>query len=498
MVVADQMHADWMGQLGKVPVETPHLDRFAKTSTRFNRAYTQNSICTPSRVSILSGQYPHNHGYYGLIGPARPELNNLFRQFRSAGYRTAAYGKLHLPMDPESWVLQDLDEFGDTYEDGHGTMGRSEYLSDLEANGVRDLEDSWHNTNAYGEASIPIDAMPSKMPYEHTMEMWSARKAMRFMENSPDQPFLVQVNFQKPHHPLLPQKQFWDRYEGVDTMPPGWDLPPDGRPPHFRRRWEAWRHETRYDFARTGENFGDAVRRGWRGTLACVTQIDDVFGRLLDFLDSHNLAENTIVVFCSDHGAYHGMFGMMEKSPGICSDAVCRVPLLVRVPQLRDPMPESDALVESIDLAPTLCALADVPPMPEADGKDITPLFRGEGGIREEAVTENALSKSIRWEQWRYVHYPKAMFEGEDIGELYNIEDDPLEMRNLYPHPDFKAVVEESRNRLLDWSVRTTRTLTLHRPRENWPTAAEGMVSDRRAPAPLQVANDPTAIQEYL
>jgi arylsulfatase A-like enzyme len=176
MVLADQHNASLLGGAGHPQVLTPHLDAFAATGVRLTQAYTQNTICMPSRVSVLSGQYCHNHGSYGLSGPANFGLGNFMRHFRRHGYRTAAYGKLHLPESPRNWLADDLDEFGDSYETVDGVFGKSAYLDELERVGLRELEDSWHNhSGAYGPRTIQMDAMPSKLPYEHTQEVWCAR-----------------------------------------------------------------------------------------------------------------------------------------------------------------------------------------------------------------------------------------------------------------------------------------------------------------------------------
>lgn len=213
-----------------------------RTSTpgvRFTNACAPNTICTPSRVSILSGQYCHNHGYYGLSGPAPRGLDNFLRHFRRCGYRTAAYGKLHLPEAPRNWIADDVDEFGDTYETADGVFGKSAYLDELERLGLRELEDSWHNkSGVYGERTIQMDAMVSKLPYEHTQEVWCARQAMQFIAQVPDRPFCIEVALQRPHHPLLPQQRFWDLYPADLALPPTHDQSPEHRPPNFRQAWE--------------------------------------------------------------------------------------------------------------------------------------------------------------------------------------------------------------------------------------------------------------------
>ena len=475
MVLADQHNASLLGAAGHEQVKTPTFDRFAADGVRFTNAYTQNTICTPSRVSVLSGQYCHNHGYYGLSGPTHFGLDNLFRHFKRNGYRTAGFGKLHLPDSPRNWVAEDVDEFGDTYESADGVVGESPFLSYLEERGLRRYEDSWHNAEEYGPGTISHDAMPSKLPYEHTQERWCADQAMRFMDESGDEPFFIQVAFQKPHHPLLPNQEFWDMYPEDIELPATAALEPAGRPPHFREAWERFQ-KRKWDYGPEGETPSSGAKRAWRGTLACITQIDDVFSRLLSFLEERGLADDTIVIYSSDHGAYHGIHGIEEKAPGICSDAVCRVPMIWRVPGVTTPGTVVDDLVEAIDMAATLPGLCGLDPMESVDGLDIAPLLTGTGargagtngdapasgtsptGAAPPAVTENVFAKAIRWDRWRMVYYPEAMFDGAEYGELYDLESDPDERTNLYE--ERPEIVREGMRKLTEWLVTTTRIVT--------------------------------------
>ena len=148
------------------------------------------------------------------------------------------------------------------------------------------------------------------------------------MEGCEGDPFCMQVSLPRPHAPYTPDQKFWDLYADDIALPETYYQDPSGRPPHFRdmharfqRAWEgeAWSPE-------------EGGRNIWRGYLGCVTQVDYCIGRLLDYLDERGLAEDTIVVYNSDHGAYSTAFGIQEKAPGICSEAVCRVPMLWRVP----------------------------------------------------------------------------------------------------------------------------------------------------------------------
>ncbi|MBC2595904.1 sulfatase-like hydrolase/transferase [Ruficoccus amylovorans] len=461
MILADEFNAGWVHALGHPQALTPNLDRLVGSGMAFTNAYCQNPICTPSRVCIASSQYCHNHGYYGLSGNANPGLPNCFRHFRQAGYRTAAYGKLHLPCAPRNWIADDVDVFGDSYETADNQHGSSEFLSGLERDGLLDYEDSWHNdSGVYGPKRVPIDARPSLLPLERTQEVWTAERTMAFIDREPGRPFFVQASMQKPHHPLLPNQRFWELYAEDIELPPTWNLPPDQRPPHFRKTWESWRQYPA-EYGTPGEDIEAFFRRCWRGTLACVSQVDYVIGLLLDFLDERGLRQDTVVVFGSDHGAYHSIHGLLEKAPGIPSDEVCRVPMIWSVPGLADSGRCCPALVENVDIGPTLAELCGVPVMGYADGRSLCPLMAGEsGGTDRVAVTENAWSKAVRWDKWRLVFYPRSLFGGQEEGELYDLECDPQERRNLYRHPDFLAQVWEGRTRLLEWLVETARVTT--------------------------------------
>jgi len=463
MVLADQMHAGLMGCAGHPQAKTPNFDRFAAEGVRFTNAYCQNPICTPSRVSILSGQYCHNHGYYGLSGPAWFELPNLFRHFRAHGYRTSAHGKLHLPQHPRNWIADDVDFFDDTYETIEGAIGESDFFNHLNKLGLRELEDSWHNPWHYGEGTIIQDTLPSDLPYEHTQERWCVDRALSFIDQDDSQPFCMQIAFQKPHHPLLPQQQFLDLYDEDIELPETYYQDPSHRPAHFQKMWQRM-HRSPED--------EQLARRVWRGTLACISQIDDVFGRLLAGLEQRDLRQNTIIIYGSDHGCYHSIHGLPEKAPGICSDAVSRVPMIWQVPGQMKAGAVCDQLVENVDMTPTLCSLAGLPPMTSTDGRDISGLLRGQDeAVREVAVTENPWSKGLRWKQYRFVHYQREMF-GEDVGELYDLLADPGETKNLYNSTTHRETVAECRRLLLEWLIASTRNRTVHPSVEREPIGA--------------------------
>ena len=486
-VIVDQHQAALMGCAGHPQAITPNIDRLAAEGVRFESAYTQNPICTPSRVSVLSGQYCHNHGFYGLSG-RRPEmLPSFMSHFKSQGYVTAGIGNLHTPDDPANWLEDHLDLFSDTFTLVEGNSEKTEWCDEVAKAGLSEIEDF---AFAAAHPEYFLEGMPSKIPYEMSQEGWSVRRAIRFMEERKSVPFCMQVSLARPHQPFFPSSQFWDMYPDDIGLPASIDQDPSRRPPHFRQMFDAYRSAT---WAIEPKTFEAGARRVWRGYLGCITQVDFSLGLLLDYLDESGLAEDTVVVYHADHGGYSGTCGIHEKAPGICSEAVCRIPFIWRVPGTsagagaRGLVQRS--FVENVDIAPTLAGLCGLPEMDTVDGRDISALLHGDTKpVREMAVTELPWSKGIRWDTWRFVHYQREMF-GEDLGELYDIENDPQESNNLYGDPDFGLIVEESRRRLLEWLIGTTRHKTVW-PAIDWSsrpydyqTAGDGKESNTAGPA---------------
>jgi arylsulfatase A-like enzyme len=460
LIMADQHLATCLGHEGHLQALTPHLDRLAAGATRFRHAYTQNPICTPSRTSIFSGQYCHNHGYFGLSGPAPEHLPSFLSHFKQHGYRTAGIGNLHTPNNPRDWLEHHVDFYGECFEGVDGQRFQTPFYEYIRKLGLLEWED--HYRVDVPEPHLAMEGMPSQLPFEHSQEGWCVQEAIKFMDSCRGQPFCMEVSLERPHSPWFPARQFWDMYPDDLALPPTIDQDPSGRPPHFRAAYEAFHN---HPWVLEPKDFETGARRAWRGYLACITHVDHAVGLLLDHLDRAGLAKDTLVIYTADHGAYSGTYGIQEKAPGICSEAVCRVPSLWRGPGVTAAGAVNRQLVEQVDIAPTLASLCGLPAMETVDGRDLSPLLRGGAeAVREVAVTEHPWSKALRWKQWRFVHYQREMFNGQDIGELYDIDGDPNETRNLYHDPAHQAVVLECRRLLLEWLIRTTRVKTVWPP----------------------------------
>ncbi len=276
-ILADQHNAKVLGHQGHPDVRTPHLDRLAAAGTRFDTCIAQNPICTPSRVSFLSGQYPHNHGYYGLNGPNPGGLPTILGHFRRAGYTTAAAGKIHCP---EYWVEDDCDHFREV-SGGCSIGGNPEYAAYLRERGLFARRDADRQPGGRGQS---IDGRVSNLAYEDSDEGWTVREARGFMADAAarGQPFFAHVSLPKPHQLYTPSEPFWSLYdEDRLTLPPNadYDLAAAREAPHFIRQAAGYRDGGWTLFE--PRTFEAGRRRKLRGYLGCVSQVDHAVGELL-------------------------------------------------------------------------------------------------------------------------------------------------------------------------------------------------------------------------
>ncbi|OPZ86279.1 MAG: Arylsulfatase [bacterium ADurb.Bin429] len=312
-----------------------------------------------------------------------------------------------------------------------------------------------------------MEGRPSPLTFEESQEGWIAGQTIAFMRDCAEasRPFIAHASLPRPHQCTAPSEPFWSMYEGMDlTLPPNADESLEEKAPHLKQMAA---------HARTGnwalfepKTFEAARLRKLRGYLGAVSQVDHAVGLMLDFLREGGLAENTIVVYAADHGDYACEHGIMEKAPGICHDAITRVPFIWWAPGRLAAGHVAPEIVESVDVSATLCALADLPALETSDGKDLSPLLRGEHAeMHRVGVTEFAWSKSIRKGNFRLVYYTPDYFPDEypnGFGELYDLDADPWEMTNLFFDPAYAEVVHDLRKEMLDWLVTTTRPVTVH------------------------------------
>jgi choline-sulfatase/uncharacterized sulfatase len=486
LLYSDQHNARTLGCYGNDEVQTPNLDKLANEGLYFNNAYTQNPICTPSRMCILSGQYPHNFGSYGLMGKAPDNLPNVFSHLKKQGYTTGMAGKTHIPT---GWVMDSCDFLGDGYgferpvteknfEESEGCQGvtsddYSQYL--LDKGLLQDRDDKilheWYEMHKHNSGQ-GIDARPSKLSKDDTIEAWSAQKAIEFINraNNKKQPFFFWMTVPRPHQTYAPAKEFWELYNENDlTLPPNSEDRLESRHKNSKKMQTYFQESEDWRIF-DPKDWDSARRRVLKGYYAAVSQMDDAMGRVINHLKELGQLENTIIVYTSDHGEFAGEHGMLEKAPGIGFRCVTRVPLIYSWKGHLEEKQVRDALVESIDFLPTVCALAGLEPPDWVDGKNIKKIFETDEELRDIAVTENPYTKTIHTKKYKFTQYLPEMQDGEDFGELYDIQNDPWEENNLYFDSNFQEVIHDLRYKLYCWLVRTTRNITINTqaPSKDW------------------------------
>jgi arylsulfatase len=433
ILYSDQHNARCFSCAGHPEVKTPNLDRLASDGIRFENAYCQNPICTPSRMSFLSSTYPSTHGYYGLYG-REPDfhLTSMFRYFREQGYRTGALGKLHTPR---YWIEKDCQYIYDEF---------LEYPNYLEGAGLYNKNDSRGFCNRAKEGGL------SHIPLEHSCESVLARQAFRFIDNEgepkdrweqPD-PWMAWVSFSRPHQPLTPSDPFASMY-----LPDFITLPPTSES-------EAEEVKKR---RKNQERFNEQNLRHYVASyFGLISQVDDAIGNILRGLEQRGILENTIIIYTADHGDYAGEHGLWEKVGGISYRCITRPPLIVRYPQKVNQSRISDAVVESVDVFPTLCELSDLPLPDHAQGQSFAAVLSGTTeSHREHALTENCYRKALATDRFRYI----ANIDGQQ-DEMYDLQQDPWELDNKLNDTSYKSIASKLQRTLLDRVVRARRPVT--------------------------------------
>jgi choline-sulfatase len=434
------------------PVGTPALDRLFESGTSFENTYAQVPICTPSRISTLTGQDPTRCGAWGNGHMLPDEAPTIADAFGEAGYETCYAGKMHVEGDNQ---FAGFDHY--PYGDVLGTMGHQ----------IEPPKSYWEKDAP--DLSPPgytgVTGIPESMLQERTVAEES-RAFLREHEAASDDPWLMYASFSRPHGPLTAPSRFMDRHSPDEVPPPA--IGTDG---------DAATHPAL-------ERIGDAPPEGPNGLaefraayFACVEFLDEVIGDFLAGLERDGLLDDTIVVYTSDHGDNNGNHGIVGKLTWHESSA--RVPLVIETPKQRagDASRSVETPVGLVDLYPTLCGLSGVPIPGGVDGWDLSAAVETGTEPDRGPVTSSCLSpvcwgegtefRMVRDGRWKYVHhrdYPDALFD---------LEADPTEQDNLLPDPAGEAA--DAHERLAARVDQTTDWAELEAARER----AEERVAER-------------------
>lgn len=410
-IIADDL-APRLGNYG-YPVQTPNIDRLASQAVSFDRAYSQFPWCGPSRASFLTGTRPGTTKVLNLAGSFRtalPDIQTMPQYFRSSGYFSGRVGKI----------------FHQSVPGGIGQSGPDDPQSwDQVVNPRGRDKDAENTTLKIITPGIPYGSSMTYLEDEGADEEQTdgkvATEAIEMMRANKDKPFFIAVGFYRPHVPEVAPKKYFDLYN-VDDMKIAGETP------------EALAKVLPATRAWTPDNFGmnDAEQRKMiQSYYAATSFMDAQVGRVLTALDELELADDTIVVFTSDHGFLLGEHGQWMKN--VLWENSNRVPLIIRVPGTRNAGKRSARPVEMLDIYPTLTDLAGLPSYDRNEGKSMRPLLTRPNDKRwtKPALSQVQGGRSVRTDRWRYTEWE----EGKLGRELYDHKRDPDERVNLADDP---------------------------------------------------------------
>ncbi len=447
--MADQHKPDALAIDGEPFAKTPNLDALARSGARFGRAYCANPVCGPSRASLLTGLFSHHHGAYNNTIPWPFEHKTIAHHFSRAGYMTGLIGKMHF-VDAQTHGFDYHLDFNDWFQFlGPKTQRYADELSQPNSgSGLPQIDDLWRDEGdpwaghrePDGRAGPVQVGRVSKIPEPDQFDSFVARESIRFLRShGQKQPFLLIASFLKPHDPFMPSERFARMFRSEDMkLPPTWgkvDL--TTVPNEIRQRIEQ-------DRATPELKAPEQARRRMAFYYANLAQMDDCLGQVLRALRDLDLEKNTIVVYTSDHGEMLGEHGLWGKF--VFYESSVRVPLIFHVPG-RTAAARSLTPVSLVQVLPTLAELCGLPAPSGLDGPSFARDFsEPRGSLDTPVFSEFALGTPrakymIRRGDYKYNYYVS------DTPELYNLRDDPAEMRNLAQAPDHKRIVEDlSRN----------------------------------------------------
>jgi iduronate 2-sulfatase len=421
-----------LGCYGDRTVKTPNIDSLASRGMLFEHAYCNQAVCAPSRNSLMTGRRPQSLGIYDLgtnFRVAAKDAVTLAQYFKQQGYRTEAMGKiLHVGHgnheDPASWSVP------------HWPVPFVEYaLPQSHAKeGLTREEALFANKSAEG--------LPRGAPYENADvpdETYGdgrlAREAVKRLKAAKErgEPFFMGVGFIRPHLPFCAPKKYWDLYDPASFTLPSRTTPPDGAPSYAPQSSGELRQYS--GVPEKGPVPDDLGRTLIHGYHAAVSFMDAQLGLILKELDATGLAKDTIVILWGDHGWHLGDHGMWCKHTNY--EEAAHIPLIVVAPGMTTPNSRSAAMIETVDIYPTLAALAGLPSPSGVDGRSFVPALQDAALGHRNYVFHvyprgERLGRAVRTNQFRLVEWkvPGAPADSAAL-ELYDYIADPLETKNI-------------------------------------------------------------------
>ena len=434
VILLDDLRWNAVGYAGHPHVRTPQIDRIAGEGVNFRNAFTTTSLCSPSRASLLSGVYAHRHGVTDNFTELPGTLETFPKVLQRTGYSTAYVGKWHMGEN------NDEPRPGFDYFVTH--KGQGQYFdTEFNFNGRRREKRPGYYTSVVTD--IALDWLRS---------------------DRRQKPWMLTLGHKAAHSFYTPEPKYAHAFDGVPVGYPASAAALEGKPEWIKQRrdtWHGiygplfdWRRKFPDDRPEAVKDFENMVHAYW----ATILSVDDSVGRLRRWLDETGQLENTAIVFVGDNGLLEGEHGMVDKRT--MHEPSIRIPMAVRYPGLTKGGKVVDEQVLTIDLAPSLLELAGAPAVPKIDGRSWVSLVKnGDDQWRrswfyyynyEKQFPYTPNVRGVRTAEWKYVHYPHGD-GGPDrhLAELYDLRNDPGELKNLINAPASAPVVETLKKELV-------------------------------------------------
>jgi N-acetylglucosamine-6-sulfatase len=431
-VLSDDHRYDFMSFMDQAPdfLETPNMDRMAKQGAHLTNVFVSTSLCSPSRASILTGQYMHNHKIVDNQRPA-PEGTVFFPQYlQKVGYQTAFVGKWHMGHDHDAprpgfdhWV---------------SFKGQGKYFDP-----TLNINNKRQNFKGYTTDVLTDQVLDWLKDGRDT-----------------DKPFLMYLSYKAVHYPFQPADRYKDRYE-KDKVPRPETMANTERNYQTQPHWVRQRRYSIHgvDHMETGQYDNDPVPSFddlYRQYCETVHGLDENLGRVLNYLDRSGLSESTLVIYMGDNGFELGEHGFYDKRDAF--EESIRVPMLAYAPSLIEPGTKVTQMLQNIDIAPTILAAAGLqkPKSAKMDGSSFLPMLKGNSiPWRDHILYEyywewnfpaTPTVFAIRNERYKYIFYHGVW----DHNGFYDLQTDPLERHNLINVPAYKSKIDEMKKQLFD------------------------------------------------
>ncbi|MBT5058185.1 MAG: sulfatase-like hydrolase/transferase [Gemmatimonadetes bacterium] len=465
-IMGDQHSRAVTGCYGHDIVQTPNIDRLADTGIRYDNAFCASPLCGPSRVSWITGTQPHTHGavthnnnrhrsgkaYKKFIEPG---IHSLVADLRDAGYETHGAGFMHADQHVEG---ADLSSHGLGFVRGNqrvegpdpfAELGFTSYNCDARSYTEQvgeQVQQRYNRANIISEmwehSYRNVEGDPFPYPEEQMWDSLITDDCLDFLDHrDSEQPFFAYVGYRAPHSPWCAPERFHSMYD------------PDhiGDLPNYKVQYtdKPRRVIERINYYELWNVPEEMIRKSIAAYYGFVTYFDHCIGRIIDGLEARGLREDTLIVYASDHGEMLYNNGICEKHT-FFEDAV-RIPLVFSQPGQLPEGTTSDAMVSNIDLMPTLLHLLDIPVPDFVEGKDLADTFTG-GEVQQHIFSEYYHSldpcRMVRDKRYKYIHTE------EDVCELYDLENDPLESINLAWYPQYaERIAQMEKLVMAGWEI---------------------------------------------